>query len=97
MRRFITTCFACALLVAMLAATGTYQKADASLSDGGAVASSACDLAMADGVEPAPGADGETEDQLPTYAQTLPQNGCTQCKDGKKICCKSGECRTVKC
>jgi hypothetical protein len=97
MRRFITTCFACALLLAMLAATGPYEKADASLPDGAGVASSACDLALAGGVEPAPGADGNGEDQLPTYAQTLPQNGCTQCKDKKKICCKSGECRTVSC
>jgi hypothetical protein len=99
MRRFIMACFACILLAAVLAATGLHQTADASLPDGGGVASSACDTALAGGVEPAPasGSDSDSGDQLPTYAQTLPQNGCTQCKDGKKICCKSGECRTVKC
>jgi hypothetical protein len=92
MRRSIISGFACALVIALLAAIGLYGDADAALPDDGGLYSSTCTEVAA-----AVTSSDREEEQFPTYAQTLPQNGCTQCKDGKKICCKSGECRTVSC
>ena len=98
MRRSIISCFVGALVIALLATIGLYGDADAGLPDDGGLYPSTCTEVAAAVTVPAEevGSDRE-EEQFPTYAQTLPQNGCTQCKDGKKICCKSSECRTVKC
>ena len=98
MRRSIISCFACALVIAMLATIGLYGDADAGLPDDGGLYSSTCTEVAAAVTLPADEVSSDREEeQLPTYAQTDPQNSCTKCEKGKKRCCISGNCRTVSC
>ncbi|MDZ3837108.1 MAG: hypothetical protein U0S49_07010 [Rhodospirillales bacterium] len=98
MRRSIISCFACALVIAMLATIGLYGDADAGLPDDGGLYSSTCTEVAAAVSLPADEVSSDREEErLPTYAQTDPQNSCTKCEKGKKRCCISGNCRTVSC